>query len=146
MNIFHVQTGEQLLGGNVGVFVFDYLSGYINGKFGYVGAQAAAISTLVKCLGGAGGLAVGGEVIDKNKDAGNLVIGFGGAPIMTILNDWYHAAYNTTPRVSGTSRAAGIKASPRARALTTIRPPNTIRARAPSAQPPAINALRAGVY
>lgn len=91
MKVFVKETGIQLAGGNVGVTVFDYLSNYVAGAIIPVGnanepVLRATVNTIIKGVGGAGIMAAAGKV--PNRDAGNFLVGMGGGPIMTILNDW----------------------------------------------------------
>lgn len=141
MDSFSKSSVEQIIGGNGGVFVADYLTGYINGKLGLTGPKQAVVATIVKALGGAGVMYLGDYTERKNKDAGQVIIGAGSGPIMTIANDWYKALYGMDVGTSGMMRGAGgaraKMAAPRAR---------TIRAPMGGSQAPSANGLSLGVY
>lgn len=149
-DVFVKSTGEQLLGGNLGVLTFDMVSNYVAGKVipstsTSPQTMRAVVNTVVKALGGAGVMMAGSKVHSQSDDAGNMLIGFGGGPIMTIANDWWTAMKGTDPGTTAFLKARGgsvVMATPTAAVVrTTTTPTSVVRTGATST-----SALRVGVY
>ena len=137
-NSFSKGSMEQIIGGNGGVFVADYITGYINGKLNVTGTKQAIVATIVKALGGAAVMAAGDYTERRwNNDAGQVVIGAGSGPIMTIANDWYKAIYGMDVGTAGQLRAGGARAKTAAPRARTIRAPAGAPSSAASAWPEA---------
>ena len=143
--IFDKSTGELMLGGNVGVLGFDYLSDYAAGYLNQAGWGRFAVKAAIKGLGGAGIMALTSKI--PNEDMGQVVLGIGAAPIMTIANDLYKAARGAEVGEDAYAKAVAKRSL---KGLPTGRKPlaaaRVVRAPAPGAAPTAANHLTLGVF